>query len=205
MLGIVSRLPVIRRLHRQRELSQLRQRIKLAHPLNVVLGGGATFYEGWIKTDQDVLDITLPSSWSSLFEPDSIDRLLSEHVFEHLSEDQCRAAFAECHRYLKPSGLLRLAVPDGNRRDADYVAEVAPPRDGHQSLFNIDTLPRLLEEAGFKVIPLEYFDRDEQFHARAWDERDGYIARSIRFDRQESFKRGDMFYTSLVIDAIKEG
>ena len=176
----------------------------MARPLNVVLGGGTTSYEGWMETDQNVLDITVPDSWSGLFKPASIDRLLAEHVFEHLSEDQCRVAFAECYRYLKPAGLFRLAVPDGYRRDPDYVAEVAPPRDGHQSLFTVETLPPLLEEAGFKVTPLEYFDSAEQFHALPWDERDGHIIRSIRFDHQERFKRGDMFYTSLVIDAVRE-
>jgi predicted SAM-dependent methyltransferase len=177
--------------------------MRAARELNVVIGSGDKNFDGWFTTDVDLLDVTRPADWSALFEENSIDQLLAEHVFEHLSEAECRAAFAECYRYLKPGGLLRIAVPDGYRRDADYVAEVAPPKDGHKSLFTIDTLPTLLESVGFEVTPLEYFDAAENFHAQHWDEREGFITRSIRFDTQERFKRGDMFYTSLIVDARK--
>ena len=132
-----------------------------------------------------------------------IDRLLAEHILEHLSETEGRIAVGESYRYLKRGGLFRLAVPDGNRRDAAYLAEVSPPRAGHQVLYNVDTFTSLLKSIGFVVMPLEYFDDHEQFHAHPWDECDGYIQRSIRFDTQEEFRRGHMCYTSLIVDARK--
>lgn len=199
----VGRTWPYRQMRRQQELRRLQQQIRSTEPLNVVLGSGGTQFEGWIMTDADVLDVTSARDWERLFRPDSIDRLLSEHVFEHLSEDEGRAAFRQCYRHLKPGGLFRIAVPDGNRRDPDYVAEVTPPKDGHKVLYTVETLVPLLETVGFRAEPLEYFDSQEQFHAREWDERDGFIKRSIRFDEQVAFKRGEMFYTSLIVDARK--
>ncbi|HEX8491241.1 MAG TPA: methyltransferase domain-containing protein [Pyrinomonadaceae bacterium] len=196
-------VPALRRLHRARRVRQLRAQMQATRPLNVVLGAGTTDYKGWFGTHLETLDITSPRDWRNLFAPESIDRLLTEHVLEHLSEEECRIAVAECYRYLKRGGLLRIAVPDGYRRDAAYVAEASPPKDGHKVLFTVDTLVPLLESVGFRATPLEYFDAEEKFHAEEWDESDGFIKRSVRFDTQEDFKRGELFYTSLIVDARK--
>jgi len=202
-LAVSSLIPFRDRIRRQASIRKVRRLARSTRPLNVVIGGAQSAFAGWLTTDRDVLDITSPSDWIDLFEPASIDHLLAEHVFEHLSEAECGIAFAECYKYLRPGGLLRIAVPDGFRRDPVYVAEVTPPKDGHQSLFTMDNLPPMLEAAGFAVALLEYFDAHEQFQANAWDESDGFISRSVRFDRQEDFKRGDLFYTSLIVDAVK--
>ena len=199
----ILRVPALCKLNRARRVRALRKQMQAAQPLNVVLGAGTTNYEGWFGTHFETLDITSPRDWRNLFAPESIDRLLTEHVLEHLSEDECRAALAECHRYLKPGGLLRIAVPDGYRRDPAYVAEASPPKDGHKVLLTVDTLVPLLESAGFRAQPLEYFDAEENFHAESWNEADGFIKRSVRFDTQEDFKRGELFYTSLIVDARK--
>lgn len=201
--GIARRVPFYRGMRRKIEIDRLRTRIAASNPLNVVIGGGETVYESWIGTDRDCLDITNPADWLTLFRANSIDRLLCEHVLEHLTEAQAATAFRECHRFLKPGGLLRIAVPDGFRRDAIYVAEAAPPNDGHQVFYNIHSLTARLTSAGFSVAPLEYFDEAEEFHAQPWDEREGMIIRSARFDQQQEFRRGDLYYTSLIVDARK--
>jgi predicted SAM-dependent methyltransferase len=200
---IASRLPFYKEMRRKYDLDRLRRLIVSSSPLNVMIGGGQTSYEGWIFTDQDLLDITKPRHWGELFGPNSIDRLLCEHVLEHLSEQECVIALTEAYRYLKPGGLIRIAVPDGYRRDPAYVAEASPPNDGHKVFYNVDTLPPLLASVGFSVLPLEYFDQDEQFHAQSWDESEGLIMRSARFDTQKDFQRGELYYTSLIVDARK--
>ena len=200
---LAQHVPGYRGLRRRRVIENLRRQIAATSPLNLMIGGGQTSYEGWIFTDRDFLDVTQPDEWAALFTPDSIDRILSEHMLEHLPEDAARVTLLACHRYLKTGGLLRLAVPDGYRRDAAYVAEAAPPNDGHQVFYNIDTLTSLLSSIGFAVTPLEYFDADEKFHARPWDENEGMIMRSVRFDTQKDFQRGDLSYTSLIVDARK--
>jgi len=195
---------LFKQLSRKRRQWNLRKQFSHAHPLRVILGAGATRFAGWIQTDKELLDVTSPNDWSALFEPNSIDSLLSEHMLEHLSEDQARMALKECYCYLKPGALFRIAVPDGYRRDPAYVAEASPPKDGHQVLYNIDSLTALLKSVGFMTTPLEYFDAQEQFHALPWDENDGMIQRSARFDTQHDFRRGDLFYTSVIVDARKQ-
>ena len=199
----VKQSSVYKRLMKKRLQSRLRKEVSTASPLKVMLGAGPSQYDGWLQTDKDIFDVTLPEDWSTLFTPNSIDSLLSEHMLEHLSEDEARTTLAECYRYLKPQGLFRLAVPDGNRRDPAYVKEVAPPNDGHKMLYTIDSLTAMLQSVGFATTPLEYFDAQEQFHAVGWDENAGMIRRSIRFDTQQAFQRDGLFYTSLIVDARK--
>lgn len=194
-------------LHRSRMQRHARyclQQWLLSTPsINIVLGAGNTRFDGWFSTDYDILNITSSRDWKMFFTPGSIDKLLCEHVLEHLSQTECTITLQHCYRYLKRGGVFRIAVPDGYRKDAEYVAEVSPPKDGHKMLFTIDNLVPLLEDIGFHVIPLEYFDAKEIFHFFPWDERDGYIERSFRFDTQEKFRRGDLRYTSLIVDAKK--
>ena len=194
---------LFKELSRKRRIWNLRKQISITKPLRVILGAGPTDFPGWLQTDKEILDVTSPNDWRALFVPASIDSVLCEHLLEHLSEQEARVAVAECYRYLKPGGLFRVAVPDGYRRDPAYVAEASPPNEGHQFLYNVDTLSALLESAGFTTTPLEYFDAQEQFHALPWDEKDGLIQRCARFDTQQSFQRGDLFYTSVIIDARK--
>ena len=184
-------------------LSAVRARIRTTQPLKVILGAGSVTMEGWIATDADILDVTSRRAWENLFMPGSIDRLMAEHILEHLSDSQCTVALTECYRYLKKGGLLRIAVPDGYRKDHDYVMEVSPPKDGHKLLFTVESLASLLTHVGFEAIPLEYFDAAGHFHSRPWEEADGLIRRSVRYDRQEQFKRGPLYYTSLIVDARK--
>jgi YD repeat-containing protein len=61
----------------------------------------------------------------------------------------------------------------------------------------------MLQDSGFQVNPLEYFDAEGQFHATAWDSADGHVRRSLRYDRQEAFRLGDLYYTSLIVDAVR--
>lgn len=200
---VVRRMPFYRRLRREIDVNALRRLARESSPLNVVIGGGGILYDGWIHTERNVLDITRPSDWEAIFRPDSIDRILSEHVLEHLTEEDGRRAFALCFRFLKPGGLFRIGVPDGYRRDPAYVAEVSPPRDGHLALYNVDTLTASLESVGFRTEPLEFFDAGGTFQRRPWDETEGYIGRSARFNRDEPFKREDIYFTSLIVDARK--
>jgi len=181
----------------------LQWRIKAARPLNVILGAGSVAMPGWVATDSQVLDVRSGRAWERLFAPASIDRLMAEHLFEHLSAAECQTAFSQCFRYLRSGGLLRIAVPDGNRKDPEYMEEVTPPKDGHRVLFTVDELRHRLAQVGFRVTPLEYFDAKEEFHCYPWREEDGLIRRSARYDRQERFKRGALYYTSLIVDARK--
>jgi predicted SAM-dependent methyltransferase len=59
----------------------------------------------------------------------------------------------------------------------------------------------MLEQAGFELRFLEWFDEHGSFHYSEWAPEDGMIHRSSRFDERNL--NGALNYTSLIIDAIK--
>jgi GT2 family glycosyltransferase/predicted SAM-dependent methyltransferase len=171
----------------------------------IIIGSGGLAREAWESTDMEALDVLCPSDWKRMFGgAPSIANVLSEHMFEHLTEWQCFFAFLLIRRHLTANGRLRIAVPDGYRRDPAYVAETHPPKDGHKTLFNKDSLTHLLRLAGYRTEALEYFTAEGEFVQKPWSPDDGYIARSKPFDAQEAFALGDLRYTSLIVDAFPE-
>ena len=173
---------------------------------HLVVGANHKFQEGWIGLERYTLDVTVAEDWARIFEPNSLDTVLAEHVWEHLPPEQAQAATALCFRYLRPGGRLRLAVPDGHFPDSEYIEFVRPGGNGpgawdHHELYTRTSLGRLMEGAGFGIEPLEHFDEQGQFHAVDWSADDGYIRRSTRFYRD--FQFGEHFYTSLILDGIK--
>jgi len=170
----------------------------------VIIEAGYQKQPGFKSTDVDTLNICRDSDWKKFFSPSSLTHILAEHVLEHLPDSELAAALTNCYRYLSPGGRLRIAVPDRNRRDKNYIREVAPPKDGHLQYFNYHDLGKILNHAGFKKIDLlEYFDDRGRFIHRPWDDRDGLVHRSFKHDRQKNFKRGTLYYTSLIVDAMK--
>jgi predicted SAM-dependent methyltransferase len=59
----------------------------------------------------------------------------------------------------------------------------------------------MFEIAGFKVNLLEYCDESGQFHYNEWDEKEGFIYRSKRFDHRNA--EGKSGFVSLIVDAVK--
>jgi predicted SAM-dependent methyltransferase len=186
---------------------QLSQRVAGAgKPLRLIVGAASTRYEGWIPTDEHTLDLLNPADWSHYFQPNSIDAILAEHVWEHLTPVQGRRAAQHCFTYLKPGGYLRLAVPDGYHPDPTYIEHVkvggsGPAADDHKVLYTYPFLADMLTQVGFRVEPLEYFDADGKFHAVEWNPADGMVQRSARFDARN--KHRPLSYTSLAVDARK--
>ncbi len=199
--GYYRRLLLPIRPWRQR---RLREQVSGMREPNIVLGAGRQSYNGWVATDISVLDITSPSDWSALFCPGGIKRLLAEHVMEHLTLEENELALKLCYQYLAPGGVLRIAVPDGYRQDPHYLDRVAPPKDGHKVLFNVDTLSQLVEKYGFGAKALEFFDERCEFNEIPWRDEDGRVERSHRHDHRLTFSFRGVFYTSLIVDACKD-
>lgn len=74
--------------------------------LKLNLGCGTNKLEGWDNRDADV-DITKPLPWKD----STADFVFAEHVVEHVYYEQALGFFRECHRVLKPGGVVRIAVP----------------------------------------------------------------------------------------------
>lgn len=171
------------------------------------LGASRKGYEGeWLLTDIDVLDITREKDWKIIVDQNAPTHLMAEHVWEHLTLEQAKLANQNCYRFLQSGGRLRIAVPDGNHPDPAYIEHVrvggsGPGADDHKVLYTYQTLSKSLEEAGFKVELLEYWDEEGCFHKNHWDAEDGFIRRSADHDPRN--KDGVLDYTSVIIDGFK--
>jgi predicted SAM-dependent methyltransferase len=175
-------------------------------PLKIVIGAAGVFDKGWIGTDVDCLNLLERKHWDSYFQKNSIDAILAEHVWEHLTIEDGLTAAENCFAYLKPGGYLRAAVPDGFHPSKQYIDWVrvggsGPGSDDHKVLFNHQTFRQLFEKAGFRVTLLEYFDERAEFHYSDWDPQAGNIRRSRRFDKRNT--GGALAYTSVILDAYK--
>lgn len=179
----------------------------LSRPCRVILGaGGISNPEGWIPTEKDALNLLIPDNWQACFRPASIDALLAEHVWEHLTEEEGLQAARLCRKYLQPGGYLRIAVPDGCRPDSGYIEHARPGGTGagasdHKVLYTYKSLGTLLQKAGFDAELLEYHDELGNFRHKDWDARRGRIVRSMRFDPRNT--DGVLRYTSIIMDAWK--
>ncbi|PYI54506.1 class I SAM-dependent methyltransferase [Paenibacillus flagellatus] len=182
----------------------------MTQPIRVVIGAGTTNNNpGWIHTQEDELNLLHPDDWDRAFEPDSVTAVLAEHVWEHLTYEEGVRAAKVCYRYLKPGGYIRCAVPDAYFPDEDYqrlvqVGGPGPidhPAASHKIVHSYKTLTSMFEQAGYRVQLLEYCDESGQFHAVPWDESQGFIYRSKRFDHRN--RDGRLGFVSLIADAYK--
>lgn len=177
--------------------------------LRVIIGAGNTNYEGWISTQENELNLLKEEDWINTFGVESVDAFLAEHVWEHLTYEEGIIAAKNCYKALKPGGYIRCAVPDKNFRNEWYQnmvqvggpGPVDHPAATHKVVYDYQTLQRVFSEAGFEVTLLEYCDENGDFHYTYWNEADGKIGRSFRFDTRNSVNKIGM--VSIIIDAKK--
>jgi len=92
------------------------QLAKLPVPASV-FGGRADFIRA-IRADR----IRYGTAGRLKFSPGSIDGFYASHVLEHLPRRQCDDLLARVLVWLKPSGVIRVVLPDLKRYAASYVA-----------------------------------------------------------------------------------
>ncbi|MBL4625667.1 MAG: hypothetical protein JKY42_11085 [Flavobacteriales bacterium] len=180
--------------------------IKHNNPVQICVGSSGDDYTGWLPTEQNFLELLDEKTWTNLFDtPNSIDAMLAEHVWEHMSLEDGKSAAKMCYKFLKPGGFLRIAVPDGFTPDPEFIEAVdvggyGRCADGHLVLYNHKTFTEVFEQAGFKVNKLEYFDENGKFIHNPWDLKTGIIKRSTG----NKGANKDVFDSSIILDAIKE-
>lgn len=178
----------------------------LKKKMKIIIGAGGISQSGWLSTDRPQIDLRNRQSWLKYFAPDTIDALLAEHVWEHLTAYEARLAIENCKEFLKQGGYIRVAVPDGLFPDKHYIEEVKPMGTGpgchdHKALYTYSSLSALFTASGFTVKLLEYWDNDGIFHAEKWEAHDGLIRSSLNLDPRNL--KGKIKYTSIIIDAVK--
>ena len=195
-----------KRIKLYKNVQRLKQALKTSDTLRIVIGSASICEEKWIPTDIEYLNILKPTDWEIFFHEKSIDTILSEHVWEHLTPQEGLVAAKNCYKYLKEGAYIRIAVPDGLHPDKNYINEVrvggiGSGADDHKILYTYKSLSTLFEQAGFQIELLEYFDEEQHFHANEWDTSDGMVHRSKQFDQRNL--DGQLHYTSIILDARK--
>lgn len=187
--------------------------------IKIIVGAGNTSQIGWASLKHSQLDITNIWSWQNLFWHSTVDAILCEHVIEHLTEAEARAAVSNFYHYLRRGGYARIAVPDGLHPQSAYQQWVAPNSKGeqflnlfresdeppHKTLWNYRTLTSMLSGVGFNVRLLEWFDGRGVFHQSQWRPEDGDIWRTFSSAYTKWFLNPlvGCSYSSLIVDAGK--
>lgn len=178
--------------------------------MKVIIGAGDTVIDGWVSTQENEVNLLDEKTWLSRFKINSLSTILAEHVWEHLTFEDGVIAAKICYKFLKDDGIIRVAVPDGNFKNDWYQnlvkiggpGPIDHPAYTHKILYTYRKLQACFEEAGFIVDLLEYCDEEGNFHYKYWNEIDGKIGRSYRFDTRNSKEKLRM--VSIIIDAKKE-
>lgn len=177
--------------------------------MKIIIGAGKTVQDGFISTQESELNLLCRDDFERMFSEEKPTAFLAEHVWEHMTcEDGIKAA-KNCYDYLADGGYIRVAVPDKNFRNEWYQNMVKVGGNGdpehpaftHKIVYDYITLKKVFEQAGFEVELLEWCDENGDFHYKYWNESDGRIGRSLRFDTRNSDDKLGM--VSIVIDAKK--
>lgn len=192
----------------RRELNSYKTKCQVlsSDTIKLVVGSGGFAIKDWINTDIDTLDIAKQEDWAFYFKEESVDVVFAEHVWEHLNTEQTNKANTYIFKYLKPTGRLRIAVPDGLHPNQSYIEYVKPGGNGpgaddHKILYNYKSITESLSKAGFTVRLLEYWDENGSFNFNTYDEIFGKVVRSSRHDKSNIEDK--LVYTSLIVDAFK--
>jgi SAM-dependent methyltransferase len=88
-------------------------------------------YETLLRVDPDIIAWDLRRGIP--FEEGVFDAVYSSHFIEHVDRDAVPGVFQECHRVLKPHGVLRIAVPDLLSIVEDYSRSARLLENGDRS------------------------------------------------------------------------
>ena len=88
--------------------------------MRIVIGAGKTYYDGWISTQENELDLLNRADFERMFAYELPTAFLAEHVWEHMTLQEGVTAAKNCYDYLADGGYIRIAVPDKNFRNEWY-------------------------------------------------------------------------------------
>ena len=174
--------------------------------INLIVGAGTINLKGWFSTDIATLDITNENHFRKYFKHKRINKILAEHVLEHLTTEQLDLMVKNFYQYSADDINIRIAVPDGYHKDERYINTVKPGGTGvganeHKHLFNYKTLSLIFERQGFVSLLMEYWDEEKLFHTSYSNDNNGYIQRSFINDARNINETP--ISTSLIIDFKK--
>jgi SAM-dependent methyltransferase len=103
--------------------------------LRLNLGCGSVCHPDWVNLDTiasrpDVVacDLRRPLPFADAV----AEACYASHVLEHLNQHDARCLLDECHRLLRPGGILRIVVPDLEGIATAYLKSLAGRREDHR-------------------------------------------------------------------------
>ncbi len=69
-----------------------KRRVSQSDCLRIIVGCGGIHHDGWISTDIDILNLLEIRDWQKYFKIGSVDAVLAEHVWEHLTDSEASIA-----------------------------------------------------------------------------------------------------------------
>lgn len=142
----------------------------------VQLGSGSRRLRGWENHDKDI-DIRkrLP------YKDESVDRIMLEHLIEHVTQHEAYSFLNECMRVLKVGGAVRVIFPDVKRihencddtyrefvkkhQHIEATTKIAVEQIifnfNHLSFWTIDSMETAMKIVGFQTRTAEYNKSDD--------------------------------------------
>lgn len=163
--------------------------------LQLHLGCGERFIPGFVHVDlaeHPHIDEQRDARDLSMFADEQADLIYACHVIEYFDREEIVDVLKEWKRVLKPSGILRLAVPDFRALLKVYeqtgdLTKILGPLYGkrevvgtsplnwiyHKTVYDYESLSRLLESCGYRDI--ERYDWRETIHKDHDDHSQAYF------------------------------
>ena len=132
------------------------------------IGCGDRYIPSFIHIDVRKLsrvDYVTPADKLDMFDGNAVDLIYACHVLEHFGRNTIEDVLKEWYRVLKPSGILRVAVPDFEKlvevylKTKDLKLTLGPlvgrqdyPENTHYMVFDYTYLLEVLNKVGFKNI-----------------------------------------------------
>lgn len=181
--------------------------------MKIIIGAAETWQKGWYATNEQWLDVAKESDWDNIFRnKKNLTNIVAEHVFEHLTHEECQIALKQIFNHMDAGGQIRIAVPDGYHPDPEYLRHVQVSGAGadaadHKQLLTVDMLFELLRNAGFTPRHIEGYTSNGDLIEKKYSIEDGYINRSRANKRGIPEADGWSFVdsrTSLIVDGVIE-
>lgn len=141
---------------------------RVAHKLLYRLSGANRYYslEQYCDLLENHVFVHHDLSHSIPLKDQTADFVYSSHFLEHLFKQDAERLLTDCHRALKPSGILRISIPDlayaislyarGEKEKmlADYffVEDKESFLARHKYMYDFELLKALLEKIGFSQV-----------------------------------------------------
>jgi len=153
--------------------------------------GSRNFGDEWVHIDgSDYEHIHSHDIVNLPFEENSVDIIYASHVFEYFDREECNEVLKKWASYLKPDGILRLAVPNFEQYASLYasgkitIEQCLGPLFGkwqmceqnkiyHKTSYDYKSLKNILEEVGFNNVRLWDWSKTE--HSQFDDYSQSYI------------------------------